>query len=118
MGAQVHLYDAMKGAARAGVTKIARNLDKGVELGKLEAADRDAALARLAPFDELTPACSEKLWKLARYARSRCRCAVTSSASGVIPMLFQASSTASWGLAFASSWVAMIWTISGLPAAS
>jgi 3-hydroxybutyryl-CoA dehydrogenase len=57
MGAQVHLYDAMKGAAHAGVTKIARNLDKGVELGKLDAADRDAALARLAPFDELTPAC-------------------------------------------------------------
>jgi 3-hydroxybutyryl-CoA dehydrogenase len=56
-GARVHLYDAMKGAAQAGIAKITRNLDKGVELGKLQAADRDAALARITPFDELTPAC-------------------------------------------------------------
>lgn len=57
IGAQVHLYDAMRGAAQAGVAKITRNLDKGVELGKLAAADRDAALARIATFDELAPAC-------------------------------------------------------------
>jgi len=57
MGAKVHLYDAMQGAARAGLTKITRNLDKGVELGKVLPADRDATLARLAAFDELTPAC-------------------------------------------------------------
>ena len=56
-GARVHLYDAMKGAAQAGIAKITRNLDKGIELGKLQAADRDAALARITPFDELTPAC-------------------------------------------------------------
>jgi 3-hydroxybutyryl-CoA dehydrogenase len=57
MGARVHLYDAMKGAAHAGVAKITRNLDKGVELGKLQPAERDAALARIVPFDEITPAC-------------------------------------------------------------
>jgi len=57
MGAQVHLYDAMRGAAQAGVAKITRNLDKGVELGKLVPADRDATLARIATFDELAPAC-------------------------------------------------------------
>ena len=57
MGARVHLYDSMRGAARAGVAKITRNLDKGVELGKLQAAERDAALARITEFDELTPAC-------------------------------------------------------------
>jgi len=57
MGAQVHLYDAMRGAAQAGIAKITRNLDKGVELGKVPQAERDAALARLVAFDELTPAC-------------------------------------------------------------
>ena len=56
-GAQVHLYDAMRGAANAGIAKIARNLDKGVELGKVRQADRDAALGRITAFDELTPAC-------------------------------------------------------------
>jgi 3-hydroxybutyryl-CoA dehydrogenase len=57
MGARVHLYDAMRGAAQAGVTKIGRDLDKGVELGKIQPAERDAALARVTAFDELTPAC-------------------------------------------------------------
>lgn len=57
MGARVHLYDAMRGAAQAGVAKIARNLDKGVELGKVTVAERDAALGRVEGFDELTPAC-------------------------------------------------------------
>jgi len=59
MGAHVQLYDAMRGAAAAGVGKIGKNLDKGVELGKLAAADRDAALARIQPFDELAPACAD-----------------------------------------------------------
>ncbi len=58
MGADVRLYDAMKGAARAGVTRIAANLAKGVELGKVASADRDAALGRLHPFDELAEACT------------------------------------------------------------
>jgi 3-hydroxybutyryl-CoA dehydrogenase len=58
MGAQVHLYDAMRGAARAGIAKISANLDKGVMLGKLSSEDRDAAIARISAFDELTPACA------------------------------------------------------------
>src|SRR6478672_262873 len=57
MGAEVRLYDAMTGAARAGIDKIAKNLAKGVELGKVTAADRDAALARLSARDELAAAC-------------------------------------------------------------
>ncbi|HET7502478.1 MAG TPA: 3-hydroxyacyl-CoA dehydrogenase family protein [Kofleriaceae bacterium] len=57
-GARVHLYDAMRGAAQAGIAKIARNLDKGVELGKVQAVDRDAAIARVEAFDELAPACA------------------------------------------------------------
>jgi len=56
IGATVHLYDALQGGAQAGIARIAKNLAKGVELGKVPAADRDAILARLHPFDELTPA--------------------------------------------------------------
>src|SRR5882757_5745843 len=56
MGAEVQLYDAMRGAAAAGITKIGKNLDKGVELGKVSKADRDAALVRVHAFDDLGPA--------------------------------------------------------------
>ena len=59
MGVQVHLYDAMRGATQAGITKITRNLDKGVELGKVQQTERDAALSRITGFDELTPACTD-----------------------------------------------------------
>jgi 3-hydroxybutyryl-CoA dehydrogenase len=58
MGADVRLYDALDGAARAGVDKIAKNLAKGVELGKLSPAERDAAIARLSTRDDLTAACT------------------------------------------------------------
>jgi 3-hydroxybutyryl-CoA dehydrogenase len=57
-GLRVHLYDAMRGAAHAGIAKIAGNLDRGVELGKVQQIARDAALARITAFDEMTPACS------------------------------------------------------------
>lgn len=56
-GARVHLYDAVTGAAAAGVAKVGKNLAKGVELGKVSAADRDAALARIVAHDDLTAAC-------------------------------------------------------------
>jgi 3-hydroxybutyryl-CoA dehydrogenase len=56
MGAEVRLYDALAGAARAGVDRIAKNLAKGVELGKVSETDRDAALARLSTREELTEA--------------------------------------------------------------
>lgn len=58
MGATVHLYDALAGFAAAGKEKVGKNLAKGVELGKVSAAARDAALARILPFDELAPACA------------------------------------------------------------
>ena len=57
-GHEVRLYDALAGAARAGITRIGANLAKGVELGKVTAADRDAALGRLQAFDELPAACA------------------------------------------------------------
>jgi 3-hydroxybutyryl-CoA dehydrogenase len=59
VGIRVQLYDAMRGGAQAGIAKVTKNLDKGVELGKVAAGDRDAALARIAAFDELAPACAE-----------------------------------------------------------
>jgi len=55
-GAHVHLYDAQAGAAHAAVAKISNNFDKGVELGKVLPAEREAALARITIFDDLTPA--------------------------------------------------------------
>ncbi|MBA3460585.1 MAG: 3-hydroxyacyl-CoA dehydrogenase family protein [Deltaproteobacteria bacterium] len=58
MGATVHLYDALAGGASAGKDKVTKNLAKGVELGKVTAADRDAAIARILPFDELAAACA------------------------------------------------------------
>jgi 3-hydroxybutyryl-CoA dehydrogenase len=57
-GATVQLYDAMAGAAAAGLEKIGKTLAKGVELGKLTPADRDAALGRIRAFDELAAACA------------------------------------------------------------
>ncbi len=59
VGIRVHLYDAVRGGAQSGLAKIQKNLDKGVELGKVAAADRDAAIARITAFDELAPACAE-----------------------------------------------------------
>ncbi|HTR49637.1 MAG TPA: 3-hydroxyacyl-CoA dehydrogenase family protein [Kofleriaceae bacterium] len=52
-GFDVRLYDALAGAARAGVDRIAKNLAKGVELGKVAADARDAALARISARDAL-----------------------------------------------------------------
>jgi len=56
MGATVALFDALPGAAAAAIGKIKKNLDKGVELGKVTAADRDAALARIVAHDDLATA--------------------------------------------------------------
>jgi len=57
-GLAVQLFDAIAGAAAAGLGRIEKNLAKGVELGKLTAADRDAALARIRPCDDLAAACA------------------------------------------------------------
>ena len=58
-GLDVRLYDVSTEAAQAGVGKIVGNLDKGVSLGKLEAAARDAAVARLRATAELPEACAD-----------------------------------------------------------
>jgi 3-hydroxybutyryl-CoA dehydrogenase len=52
-GYQARLYDVDAAAVARGLAAVRGNLDKGVEKGKVGAADRDAALARLkaAPAD-------------------------------------------------------------------
>ena len=57
-GATVKLFDAMAGAAEAGIAKVRKNLDKGVELGKVAAADRDRAVAAIEAHAELAAACA------------------------------------------------------------
>ncbi|MEJ7603438.1 MAG: 3-hydroxyacyl-CoA dehydrogenase family protein [Kofleriaceae bacterium] len=58
-GASVRLYDAVAGAAEAGISKIRKNLDKGVELGKVAAEARDTAIAHLHAHGDLADACRE-----------------------------------------------------------
>lgn len=55
-GWAVRLADAVPGAAARAVERIRANLEGGVQRGKLTAADRDAALARLAPGDDVAAA--------------------------------------------------------------
>jgi 3-hydroxybutyryl-CoA dehydrogenase len=57
-GYDTQLYDAMDGAVERGLAQVNANLAKGVAKGKVEAAVRDAALARLsaAPTDLATAA--------------------------------------------------------------
>jgi 3-hydroxybutyryl-CoA dehydrogenase len=57
-GIDVRVFDAIAGAAATGIAKVTKNLDKGVELGKVSKADRDAAVARLSPADDLAAACA------------------------------------------------------------
>ncbi len=57
-GIEVRLFDAISGAASAGRAKVDKNLAKGVELGKVTAADREAALARITAVEDLAAACS------------------------------------------------------------
>ena len=58
MGAEVRLYDALHGAAGRG-SKIRKNLDKGVERGKVSRRARRGARARCAAFDDLDAACAD-----------------------------------------------------------
>ncbi|MDQ3365556.1 MAG: 3-hydroxyacyl-CoA dehydrogenase family protein [Myxococcota bacterium] len=56
-GAEVRLYDAAPGGAVTALTRIRKNLDKGVELGKLAASDRDATIGRIRAVEDLAAAC-------------------------------------------------------------
>jgi 3-hydroxybutyryl-CoA dehydrogenase len=52
-GYEVFLYDVTLVLAQTGVSKIRKNLEVGVEKGKVKPADRDAAMARINPTDSL-----------------------------------------------------------------
>jgi 3-hydroxybutyryl-CoA dehydrogenase len=55
-GHRVRLQDPSAEALERGLARIRGNLDKGVELGKVEAGTRDEALARLSPASSLAEA--------------------------------------------------------------
>ncbi|MBK7643130.1 MAG: 3-hydroxyacyl-CoA dehydrogenase family protein [Planctomycetes bacterium] len=55
-GIEVRLYDISASAVEKGLASVRANLDKGVEKGKVQAADRDAALARLSGSTKLDEA--------------------------------------------------------------
>ena len=57
-GCTVRVYDVSDDAV-AGLDRIRANLDKGVELGKVDAADRDATLARLSGTTAVAEAVAE-----------------------------------------------------------
>ncbi len=52
-GYQAFLYDVSRDLAEKGVRKISDNLKLGVDKGKVKPEDRDAALARITPVDDL-----------------------------------------------------------------
>jgi len=52
-GIAVRIQDTFHGAAKAAIEKIAKNLARGVELGKVTSEARDATLARLTAIDAL-----------------------------------------------------------------
>ena len=58
LGCAVALYDIDEAAAARGRAKIEANLAKGVELGKLAADARDAALSRIRTTADLAAACT------------------------------------------------------------
>ncbi|MEY2805705.1 MAG: hypothetical protein RIR65_122 [Planctomycetota bacterium] len=55
-GLEVRMYDIADAQLAKGMAAIRANLDKGVEKGKVAAADRDAALARLSTTTDLAAA--------------------------------------------------------------
>lgn len=56
IGAEVTVYEPDLGRAEAGLERIAGNLQRAVDKGKLSTEDRTATLARLTPTDDLAAA--------------------------------------------------------------
>ena len=54
IGKQVALYEPDAARAEAGRERIAGNLQRAVDKGRLDAADRDATLARIEPTDDVS----------------------------------------------------------------
>jgi 3-hydroxybutyryl-CoA dehydrogenase len=60
-GFEVVLYDVTYDAARAGLAKLEKNLNVGVEKGKVTTADRDATLKRISATADLKDTASAQL---------------------------------------------------------
>lgn len=58
-GAQVALHDVTEAAIAHGLAQVRGNLDKGVARGKVDAATRDATMARLRPAPDLAAAVAD-----------------------------------------------------------
>jgi len=56
-GCEVRLYDAVAGGAAAGIARVTKTLDKGVELGKTTADERARIVGRLRAADSVAAAC-------------------------------------------------------------
>ena len=54
IGKQVTLYEPDAARAESGRERIAGNLQRAVDKGRLDAADRDATLARIEPTDDVS----------------------------------------------------------------
>ena len=61
IGKQVTLYEPDIARAEAGRERIAGNLQRALDKGRLTAAERDATLARLAPTDDISTAAQADL---------------------------------------------------------
>jgi 3-hydroxybutyryl-CoA dehydrogenase len=57
-GHEVALFDIDDARVKAGVESVRKNLEKGVEKGKVTPADRDATMARLSGTTDLAKACA------------------------------------------------------------
>jgi 3-hydroxybutyryl-CoA dehydrogenase len=57
-GHEVAMFDIDEGRVKAGVESVRKNLEKGVEKGKVTPGDRDAAMARLTGTTDLAKACA------------------------------------------------------------
>ena len=61
VGAQVALYEPDRSRAEAGLERIAANLQRSVDKGRLSAGDQATTLARLTPTDDLSAAADADL---------------------------------------------------------
>src|SRR5438034_1004294 len=58
-GYRTLLYDSVPGQVQRGIERVKGDLDKGVQLGKVTAAVRDAALGRIEPAADLGAAATQ-----------------------------------------------------------
>src|SRR5687767_2842175 len=61
IGKHVTLYEPDAARAEAGRERIAGNLQRAVDKGRLDAADRDSTLERIEPTDDVSDAASADL---------------------------------------------------------